>query len=51
MGSDLSNYKGEILYMFSKHVGIKEANEVKVIAILEAFRIVSFFFWFVIGAE
>ena len=27
------------MYMFSKHVGIKDSNEAEVLAILEAFRI------------
>lgn len=35
----LRNHKGEVLYMFSKHVEIKDSNEVDVLAILEALRI------------
>lgn len=37
----LCNHKGEILLMFSKHVGSKESNEAEVVAMLEALRIFS----------
>ena len=42
IGGVLRNGKGEVLFMFSKNVGIKESNEAKVLAILEALRIFSF---------
>lgn len=32
----LRNYKGEVLFMFSKYIGIKDSIEAKVLAILEA---------------
>lgn len=34
----LHNSKGEVLLMFSKHVGICDSNLVEVLAILEALR-------------
>ena len=39
IGSALRNYKGEVLHIFSKHVGIKDSNEAEVLAILEALHI------------
>ena len=39
IGGVLRNHKGEIIYMFSKHVGIKDSNEAEVLAILEALLI------------
>ena len=36
--------KGKVLYMFSKHVGIKDSNGDRVLAILEALRIFTFLF-------
>ena len=36
IGGVLRNHKGEVLYMFSKHVGIKDSNEMEVLTILEA---------------
>lgn len=41
IGGVLHNDKGEILFWFSKGVGIKDSNETKVSAILEALRIFS----------
>ena len=35
-GTTLRNYKGEVLRMFSTNVGIRDANEGEVLAILEA---------------
>eukprot|EP00268_Persea_americana_P009152 TRINITY_DN13625_c0_g1_i4.p1 TRINITY_DN13625_c0_g1~~TRINITY_DN13625_c0_g1_i4.p1 ORF type:complete len:159 (-),score=28.79 TRINITY_DN13625_c0_g1_i4:37-513(-) len=35
----LRNHKGEVIYMFSKHVGINFSNETEVLARLEALRI------------
>ena len=52
IGSVLHNFRGEILCMFSKHVGIKESNEAEVLAILKALWIFSLSFhgsWLVIG--
>ena len=34
----LCNNKGEVLFMFSKHVGVCDSNEIEVFAILEALR-------------
>ena len=39
IGGVLRNHKGEVIYMFFEHVGIKDSNEVEVLAILEALRI------------
>lgn len=39
IGGVLRNHKGELLYMFSKNVGIKDSNEAEILAILEALRI------------
>ena len=39
IGGILRNYKGEVLFMFSKYIGIKDSNEAEVLAILEALRI------------
>eukprot|EP00268_Persea_americana_P022194 TRINITY_DN2206_c3_g2_i1.p1 TRINITY_DN2206_c3_g2~~TRINITY_DN2206_c3_g2_i1.p1 ORF type:complete len:101 (+),score=11.09 TRINITY_DN2206_c3_g2_i1:48-350(+) len=39
IGGMVRNHKGEVLYMFSKHVGIKYSNEAEVLAILEALHI------------
>ena len=39
IGGVLRNHKGEVMYKFSKHVGIKNSNEAEVSAILEALRI------------
>lgn len=38
MGIDgvLHNYKGEVLFMFSKHVSVCDSNEAEVLTILEA---------------
>ena len=33
IGGVLRNHKGEVLYMFSKHIGIKDSNEVEVMTI------------------
>lgn len=41
IGKVLCNFKGKILYMFFKYVGIKTSNEAKVLVILEALRIFS----------
>lgn len=35
------NDKGDILYLFSKGVGIKDSNETEVLAVFEALRIFS----------
>lgn len=32
----LHNYKGEVLFMFSKHVSVCDSNEVEALTILEA---------------
>ena len=39
IGGVLLNDKGEVLLMFPKSVGIRDSNEVEVLAILEAFQI------------
>lgn len=39
IGGVLRNHKGKVLYMFSKHVGIKDSNKAKVLSILEALQI------------
>ena len=39
IGGILRNYKGDVLFMFSNYIGIKDSNEVAVLAILEALRI------------
>ena len=39
VGSVLRNYKGDVLYMFSKNVGNKDSNKADVIAILEALKV------------
>ena len=44
IGDVLHNYKGEVLYMCSKHLGIKGTNEAKVLAFLEALWSFSLFF-------
>lgn len=36
---DMWGYKGEVLFMFSKYICIKDSNEAGVLAILEALRI------------
>lgn len=36
VGGVLRNQNGEVLYMFSKHLGIKDSNEAEMMAILEA---------------
>lgn len=36
LGGVLRNQNGEVLYMFSKHLGIKDSNEAEMMAILEA---------------
>ena len=41
VGGVLRNHKGKVLFIFSKHVGIKVSKEVEVLAILEALRIYS----------
>ena len=43
IGGVLRNDKGEVLFMFSKNVGIKESNEAEVLAILEALRVFFYF--------
>ena len=40
----LRNDKGEVLLMFSKHVGVRDSNKVELLAILEALRCFSRFF-------
>lgn len=35
----LRNYKGKVLIIFSKHVGVCDSNEVEVLVILEALRL------------
>lgn len=40
----LRNSKGDILYLFSKHIGVKDSNEAEVLAILEAVSMFSRFF-------
>ena len=44
IGGALRNHKGEVVHMFSKHVGMKYSNEAEVLAILEALHIYQFFF-------
>lgn len=39
IGGVLRNHKREVLYMFSKNMGVKDSNEAEVLAILEAIRI------------
>lgn len=39
IGGDIRNEKGEVLHLFSKHVGIQDSNEAKILAILEALHI------------
>ena len=39
IGGVLRNDKDEVLLLFSKSVGIRDSNEVEVLAILEALRI------------
>ena len=41
IGGVLRNSNGDVLYMFSKHVGVYEANEAEVLAILEVLRCFS----------
>lgn len=36
----LRNFKGEVLSVFCKHVGVKESSEKEVLVILEARRVV-----------
>lgn len=40
----LRNHKGEVLYIFSKNVGIKDTNEAGILAILEALYNFTFSF-------
>lgn len=40
----LKNHKGEVIYLFFKHVGIKDSNEADVMAILEALHISHTYF-------
>ena len=42
IGGVLRNHKGEVIYLFSKHGGIKDSNEAEVLAILEALRVFVF---------
>ena len=39
IGGVLRNHRGEVMYIFSEHIGIKDSKEVEVLAILEAFHI------------
>lgn len=39
IGDILRNPNGEVLYVFSKHVGVKNSNELEILAILEALGI------------
>lgn len=39
IGGVLRNHRGEVMYIFSKHIGIKDSKEAEVLAILEAFHI------------
>ena len=39
IGGVLRNHKGEVIYLFFKHVGMKDSNEADVMAILEALHI------------
>lgn len=39
VGGIFRNYKGEVLYMFSKYGGIKDFNEEEVLVILKVVRI------------
>lgn len=41
IGGMLQNNKGEVLFMFSKHVGVCKSNEAEVFAILEALQCFS----------
>lgn len=41
IGGTFRNYKRNVLFMLSKHVVIKDSNEVEVLAILEALKIYS----------
>lgn len=41
VGGVLRNFKGEVLISFSKPTGIKDCNEVELLAILEALRTYS----------
>lgn len=36
IGDVLRNHNGEVLNVFSKHVGVKNSNELEILAILEA---------------
>lgn len=38
----IRNYTGDVLFMFSKYVGIKNSNETKVLAIMEARKLEGF---------
>ena len=44
IGGVLIKHKGEVLFMFSSHTGIKDSIEVEVLAILEAFQIFKSYF-------
>eukprot|EP00268_Persea_americana_P068028 TRINITY_DN9427_c0_g2_i3.p1 TRINITY_DN9427_c0_g2~~TRINITY_DN9427_c0_g2_i3.p1 ORF type:complete len:109 (+),score=10.84 TRINITY_DN9427_c0_g2_i3:826-1152(+) len=44
IGGVLRNSRGEVLFMFSKFVGVCDSNEALVLAILEALRYFSRFF-------
>ena len=41
IGGVLRNSRGEVLFMFSKHVGVCDSIEAEVLAILEALRCFS----------
>ena len=45
IGGVLRNFKGEVVFVFSKHVGIKDSSEAKVLVILEALRIYYSFYY------
>lgn len=48
IGGVLRNHKGDVLYMFSKHVGIKDSNAAEVLAILEALCIYLSYYLFLL---
>lgn len=44
IGGVLLNCRGEVIYIFSRNVGIKDSNEAEVLPILEALNVYSFLF-------
>ena len=41
IGGVLCNSKGDVVLMFSKHIGVCDSNEAVVLAILEGLRLIS----------